>query len=83
MNLLRANLENHPRLKLVSLPPYAPTLNLIEPLWNVFKKSTLYYRYHETSDTFRKVCEDSFLNPQRYPTEIRSLLTENFTIAGG
>jgi len=30
------------RIQLVSLPPYAPNLNLIERLWRFFKKRILY-----------------------------------------
>jgi transposase len=80
---VRAYLENNPRIQLVFLPAYAPNLNLIERLWKLFKKKTLYNRYYETFDAFRKACEDFFSNPQRYQTEIRSLLTENFAITGG
>ena len=57
-------------------------LNLIERLWKLFKKKTLYNQYCETFDAFRKACEAFFSNPQRYQTEMRSLLTENFTITG-
>jgi transposase len=70
------------RIKLVFLPPYAPNLNLIERLWKFFKKNTLYNRYYETFDEFRSACEEFFRNPRKHHRELRSLLTENFAIAG-
>jgi len=70
------------RIKLVFLPAYAPNLNLIERLWKFFKKQVLYNRYYETFGDFRTACEDFFNNPQRYHSQLRSLLTENFAITG-
>jgi transposase len=70
------------RIKLVFLPPYAPNLNLIERLWKFFKKKTLYNRYFETFDEFKKACEEFFANPHKYHRELRSLLTPNFAIVG-
>ena len=70
------------RIKLVFLPAYAPNLNLIERLWKFFKKQVLYNRYYETFGEFRTACEDFFNNPQRYRSQLRSLLTENFAIIG-
>jgi transposase len=70
------------RIKLVFLPPYAPNLNLIERLWKLFKKQTLYNRYFETFADFKAACEAFFANPGRYRGELRSLLTENFEIVG-
>lgn len=78
-----AYLDHNPRIHLVFLPPYAPNLNLIERLWKLFKKKTLYNKYYETFDSFRRACEDFFSNPQRYQAEMRSLMTENFAITGG
>jgi transposase len=70
------------RIKLVFLPAYAPNLNLIERLWKFFKKQVLYNRYYETYDDFRTACKDFFDNPQRYRSQLQSLLTENFAIIG-
>jgi transposase len=70
------------RIKLVFLPPYAPNLNLIERLWKFFKKQVLYNRYYESFDEFRTACKDFFNNPQRYRSQLQSLLTENFAIIG-
>ena len=52
-----AYLENNSRIPLVFLTAYAPTLNLIERLWKLFKKKTLYGRYYETFYAFRKTCK--------------------------
>ena len=70
------------RIKLVFLPPYAPNLNLIERLWKLFKKQTLYNRYFETFAEFKSACAAFFANPGKYRGEMRSLLTENFEIVG-
>ena len=70
------------RIKLVFLPAYAPNLNLIERLWKFFKKQVLYNRYYESFDEFRTACKDFFNNPQRYRSQLQSLLTENFAIIG-
>jgi transposase len=70
------------RIKLVFLPPYAPNLNLIERLWKLFKKKTLYNRYFETFAEFKSACAAFFANPGKYRGEMRSLLTENFEIVG-
>ncbi len=70
------------RIKLLFLPPYAPNLNLIERLWKYFKKQVLYNRCHATYESFRKACEAFFAHPQRYQSDLRSLLTENFQITG-
>jgi transposase len=71
------------RIKLVFLPPYAPNLNLIERYWKFFKKKVLYNRYFESFDEFKNACKEFFRNPSQYRDELRSLLTENFSIIGG
>jgi transposase len=66
----------------VFLPPYAPNLNLVERLWKLFKKKTLYNRYYETFADFKAACEAFFANPDQHQREMRSLLSENFEIVG-
>jgi len=44
--LVREHLE-HSRIELMSLPAYAPNLNLIERYWKYFKKMILYNHYYE------------------------------------
>lgn len=70
------------RNKLVFLLPCAPNVNLIERLWKLFKKTTLYNRYFGSFSEFKAACQDVFANPVRYHRELRSLLTETFQIVG-
>lgn len=72
----------HSRVELVFLPPYSPNLNLIERFWKFFKKMVLYNRYYEKFDEFKSACEQFFQSIAQYKNELRSLLTENFHIAG-
>jgi len=52
------------KIELCFLPPYSPSLNLIERYWKYFKKTLLYNRYHETFAEFKQACED-FLRMQK------------------
>jgi transposase len=70
------------KIKLVFLPPYAPNLNLIERYWKFFKKKILYGRYYETFTLFKSACDAFFTATDRYKTELRTLLTDNFQIIG-
>jgi transposase len=78
---VKAYLESS-RVKLIFLPPYSPNLNLIERLWKFFKKKMLYNRYFESFGEFAAACKEFFANPSQYKSELRSLLTENFSIVG-
>jgi hypothetical protein len=55
---------------------------LIERLWKFFKKKTLYNRYFETFDEFKRACAEFFRSPHKYHRELRTLLTPNFAIIG-
>lgn len=70
------------KIELVFLPPYAPNLNLIERFWKFFKKTILYSKYYETFAKFEQACDDFFKGLEKYQTNLRSLLTENFQIIG-
>jgi transposase len=70
------------KIELVFLPPYAPNLNLIERFWKFFKKTILYSKYYETFAKFEQACDDFFKGLEKYQTDLRSLLTENFQIIG-
>jgi len=74
------NLKDHPRVRMVFLPSYAPNLNLIERLWKFFKKKVLYNRYHENIKTFRSACINFFKNIDQYSDEITSLMSGGFEI---
>jgi transposase len=41
------------RINLIFLPPYAPSLNLIERLLKLFRNKVLYNRYFESFDAFK------------------------------
>jgi len=73
-------LENHPKLKLEFLPPYAPNLNLIERFWRFVKEHLVKNRYYEKYKTFRaKVFQ--FLNHiDKYTNEFETLMVEKFEI---
>lgn len=76
-----AYLENS-KIEILFLPPYAPNLNLIERLWKFFKKKTIYNRYYETFDEFKKACLQFFetVNRNNFRNELTSLLTNKFNI---
>ncbi|MGD9153796.1 MAG: IS630 family transposase [Gammaproteobacteria bacterium] len=66
------------RINLVFLPTYSPNLNLIERLWKLFKKKTLYNRYYEKFKDVKDACMNFFINISEYDNEIRSLMSEEF-----
>ena len=74
------NLKDHPRVRMVFLPSYAPNLNLIERLWKFFKKKVLYNQYYENIKTFRSACINFFRKINRYSGEIASLMSGGFEI---
>jgi len=77
---VQKNLKDHPRVRMVFLPSYAPNLNLIERLWKFFKKKVLYNQYHENIKTFRSACINFFRKIDRYSDEIASLMSGGFEI---
>ena len=60
------------------LPGYSPNLNLIERLWEFFKKKILYNKYYETYEEFVAACKNFFRYRTKYREELCSLLAENF-----
>ncbi|MCG2723944.1 IS630 family transposase [archaeon] len=69
------------KIEFIALPSYSPNLNLIERLWKLFKKKTLYNKYYESYDIFRDAVYDFFQGGvEKYSDEIKSLLAENFHI---
>lgn len=67
-------------VELVYLPPYSPNLNLIERLWRFFCGKVLRNHYYEQFDQFKEAIRDFFAQLADYHTELRALITENFTI---
>ena len=73
-------LEDHPKLKLEFLPPYAPNLNLIERFWRFAKEHLVKNTYYKKYKTFRaKVFQ--FLNHiDEHVNELETLMVEKFEI---
>ena len=69
------------RIRLEFLPPYSPNLNLIERLWRLMHKHTLYNRSYATFEAFRgAILEFFFRLPEEFADSLRSLLALNFSI---
>jgi transposase len=70
------------RVRLEFLPPYSPNLNIIERLWKLMHKHTLYNRCYGTFQEFRgAILEFFFRLPEEFADSLRSLLTLKFNIA--
>ena len=70
------------KVRVFYLPPYAPNLNLIERLWGLFKKKTLWNTHHATFAEFRTAIRDFFANLTAIASELETLLTPNFHLIG-
>jgi len=65
------------KIKLVNLPSYSTSLNLIERLWKYLKKKTIYNKYYETLGEFRNAIYDFYENmTQTMKEELTTLITE-------
>jgi transposase len=66
-------------IELLFLPSYSPNLNLIERLWKLIKRRSLYGRYHPTFADFRAAIEQTIAGlPINYAADLASLMTLNF-----
>lgn len=70
------------KIRLFYLPPYAPNLNLIERLWWLFKKKTLWNIHHPSFAEFRTAIRSFFRNLSDIASELETLLTPNFHLVG-
>ena len=70
------------QIELFFLPPYPPNLNVIERFWKFFKRQVLYNRnrYYEAFEDFRSACKNFLRDVEKYASQLRSLLVENFEI---
>lgn len=68
------------KIDLKFLPPYSPNLNLIERFWKFFHKKVTYNQYYEKFSDFKKAVNDFFDSIPSFYGELKSLLTQNFSI---
>ena len=68
------------KIKIISLPPYSPNLNLIERLWKLMKKRVLYNKYYEKFNKFKQAIDSFFRKKVKLKIELESLMKENFHI---
>ena len=68
--------------ELVHLPAYAPNLNLIDRIWWLFKKETVYNEYFPTFADLRAAVDGFFARLDDYRDEIQSLITDKFHVIG-
>lgn len=71
---------NTSKIKLEFLPPYSPNLNLIERLWRFMHKKITYNKYYESFDIFKNKILDFFENIEKYKSDLKKLLIDNFEI---
>jgi transposase len=76
--LVRNWMLNHPRFKLLFLPPYSPNLNIIERLWRFFHQQITYNRYFESFKEFKDTTLAFFKNLKQYEPQLATLLTDSF-----
>lgn len=67
-------------IKLLYLPPYSPNLNIIERLWNYYKKKVMNNRYYDSYEKFKTKSRQFFNDLWRHKNELQTLMTENFQI---
>jgi len=73
-------LQDHPRLHIKFLPPYAPNLNLIERFWHFAKEKLVKNAYCEKYKTFRANAFRFLNHVDQYIAELRTLMVEKFQI---
>jgi len=73
-------LEDHPRLQIEFLPPYAPNSNLIEHLWRFVKDKLVINTYYEKYKTFRAKVFQLLNHMDQYVDELKTLMIEKFEI---
>ena len=73
-------LEDHPKLQIDFLPPYAPNLNLIERFWRFVKTKLVKNTYYEKYKTFRAKTFQLLNHVDEHVDEFKSLMVEKFQI---
>lgn len=69
-------------IKILYLPPYSPNLNPIERLWKFMKRKVTANIYYEEFDIFKKSLMEFFRGIRKFRDELRTLITDNFSILG-
>ena len=70
------------RIRLVYLPAYSPNLNLIERLWWLLKKTTLWNEHYPSFAQFKAAIDGFFAKLGDYRDQLVSLLTGKFRFIG-
>ena len=66
-------------IELSYLPSYSPNLNLIERLWRLIKRRTLYGKYSPAFADFKAAIEQTISDlPTKHADSLQSLMTHNF-----
>lgn len=73
-------LEEHPKLKLKFLPPYAPNLNLIERFWRFVKEHLVKNTYYKKYKEFRAKVYQFLNHIDQHTKELETLMVEKFEI---
>lgn len=73
-------LKDHPKIKFVFLPSYAPNLNLIERFWRFTKKKLVTNSYYKEYKTFRAKVFQFLNHTDDYVDEFETLMVEKFQI---
>ena len=68
------------RIRQAFLPPYSPSLNLIERLWKRHQKKAINTRFYRTKEVFRRAVMNLFGHITGYKEELKPLLTLNFRL---
>lgn len=73
-------LEEHPKLQIDFLPPYAPNLNLIERFWRFVKDKLVRNTYYEKYKTFRAKTFQLLNHVDQHVDELKTLMVEKLQI---
>jgi transposase len=69
--MVREYLKNS-RIRLKSLLPYSPNLNLIERVWKFFKGKVIKGKFYEKFHQFRQDVQNFFNDMDKYKDELKS-----------
>ena len=70
------------RIRLVYLPAYSPNLNLIERLWWLLKRTTIWNQHYPTFAEFKAAIDGFFAGIGERHAQLVSLITDRFRFIG-